>query len=96
MNKSIQTKKKDGYHNFRTLITKFDIETKAFNFYLPDGNTRLRTVLGGITFIFFSTLFAVFIVNTMIGFSNRSYYNILELKENDPSLSNFDKTIGKP
>ena len=77
---SKQTKKRGGCQNFRILITKFDIQTKPFEFYLPDGNTRLRTVLGGITFIFFTSLFAVFIINTMIGFSDRSYYNVLELK----------------
>ena len=88
-----QFKENGGCNNLRKFITKFDLKTEPFNFYLPDGNTRLKAVLGGLTFIFFACIFAIFILNNLIAFSDRAYYNILNFKENNSSHNGANDKI---
>ena len=54
--------KKGNCNKVKQALTRLDILSEPFNFYLPDGYSQYKTTTGGVTLLIFSTLFIALIV----------------------------------
>ena len=53
-----------------------DLSRDHFKFKLPDGKTKFKTCIGGISTIMFGTLILLYAVTQFIVFYERSLYSI--------------------
>ena len=80
MQRQSEAKSFKGLRRFSNCISKLDLNSQQFGFYLPDGQTEYRTLTGGIASIILLCLAMGYGVSIVITFFARTDYSILELK----------------
>lgn len=84
---------KGSCRNCRYFFSKFDAYGTPFNFNLPDGETKYRTMSGGIVFIILLTIGLIYAIDTFVTYFSRTEYAILNSVHHH-AISSYD-TFGR-
>ena len=76
-------------------MIKFDHKGQSFNFKMPDGRDKYQTCLGGLCFIFTSSILLLYSLTTLVELVERQNYFIINTEtEGDLTRDYSNTTFG--